>query len=797
MRTIFKEKTMKFCLSTLSLAILSSLTMLQVAHAGMIQANKGDVLVEDGIIDATGSNLGVYASKGYTLTVKDDVIDIKTKYQGAKASGEGSEVIVGNHSTGTVTITASSTKRNYILDQSAVVAEKNAKATVNGKTINLISTGVSSQAVYGIYAEGGNAVVGSDVTDTINIKTQGKSTSANGGTESSGIMAYTANSSITVTAKQLNIESNGVGLFVQSNTDTEQAPENSASIRINADHTLINAADTGIRAFSNGQVNITGGVTINAPIAFDVRGNSTTAINTSHQGTVQINGDIAFETPGSAEHSGDIINANVDLYLSGSDSYWNGNAYKHYAAPVGDNKENTTVSGLKVTLANGAQWTPTIIEEHGNETGTILQGQALNNLTFENGVINVTQAQGQEVHIEKTTGSGGTVNLLTTVAEDGKLTATTVDFGDIQSETAPTIAVTYSGITADDVKSNNLGDIEGGVSAKEGSAFKESRFVQQGAIKGALTETYDENGKLLSRTIAENTRLNAYGSVAALSIMQWRHEMNDLTKRMGELRTSPEGVGSWVRIYGSEQEYGSQNITARNNSVQVGADADVGYGWKVGAAFSYTDGKADYDLGNADNKSYGLGIYGTWMADNGQFIDLIAKYSRLDTDFELEGMDGSSDNNAFSVSAEYGWHLKLGQTGFVEPQAEVTYGYIQGDKFHTSNGVEIDQDDFESLIGRVGVRSGFYLPNNKGVIYARVSGLHDFKGDFDSTATLMSDRTIFDRVSEDLGDTWVEFGVGANFNWTDTTYSYVDLERTNGGDVKENWRWNVGLRHVF
>lgn len=784
---------MRFRHSALSLAIFSSLTMLQVAQADMIQANKSDVLVENGIIDATNANLGVYASKGYTLTVKDDVIDISTKYQGAKASGNGSKVIVGSSDTQTVTITVSSTKKNFILDQSAVVALDNGNTVVDGKTINLYSKGVSSQDVYGIFAEVGKIEVGSDVTDTINIKTQGKSSSEDDGTESSGMMAFTSGSSITVTAKQLNIESNGVGLFVQSNKDTEQ----NASIQINAKHTLINAADTGIRAFSYGQVNITGGVTINAPVAFDVRGNSTTAINTSRQGTVQINGDIAFETPGSAEHSGNNINANVDLYLSGSDSYWNGNAYKHYAASVGDNEENIKVSGLKVTLANGAQWTPTIIQEHGNEGGTILQGQALNDLTFENGVINVTQAQGQEVHIDKTTGSGGTVNLLTTVANDGKLTATTVDFGEIQGEVTPTFAVTYTGITADDVKSNNLGEIEGGVSAKEGSTFKERRFVQQGAIKGALTETYDENGKLLSRTVAENTRLNAYGSVAALGIMQWRHEMNDLTKRMGELRTSPEGIGSWVRIYGSEQEYGSQNITTRNNSVQVGVDTDVGYGWKVGTAFSYTDGKADYDLGSADNKSYGLGIYGTWMADNGQFVDLIAKYSRLDTDFELEGMNGSTDNNAFSVSAEYGWHLKLGQVGFVEPQAEVTYGYIQGDKSRTSNGVEIDQDDFESLIGRVGLRSGFYLPNNKGVLYARVSALHDFKGDFDSTATLMSDRTLYDHVSEDLGDTWVEFGVGANFNWTDTTYSYVDFERTNGGDVKENWRWNVGIRHVF
>ena len=72
------------------------------------------------------------------------------------------------------------------------------------------------------------------------------------------------------------------------------------------------------------------------------------------------------------------------------------------------------------------------------------------------------------------------------------------------------------------------------------------------------------------------------------------------------LRTEPKPA-----YYGSEQEYGSQNLEARNTSIQVGSDLDVGAGWKVGAAFSYTAGSATYDEGDADSKSYGLGIYGT------------------------------------------------------------------------------------------------------------------------------------------------------------------------------------------
>ncbi len=665
---------------------------------------------------------------------------------------------------------------------SSAVTSSSGTVEISGADILLDTEGYASTTLAA--SKGAQIKVGGEAS-LVNVVTSA--------TESAvGLRAEGENSSVNINADTLNISVNstegvGIGLMALNATENEKLPDNTSSIHIEAQDTLIQASSVGVAAFSNSHVYLDTGLIVNAPTAIEARGNSLLKVNPLGDKTVQINGDISFATEPTS--SGDILNADVQMNLSGADSFWTGNIKVDYPESGDIDKEIT--KGGTLSLSDNAQWNVTEIDKPSS-AGQVVEEIALNTLNFNDGIVNLANDT-QTLEIKTVSGTGGTFNLPAKVNDDG-LSSAKVEVQTVDSETVPQFNVNYTGVTADDLKGTELSKIDGGVTAEGAS---KTLHVVQGAILGAVTETYNAEGERTSRTVAENTRLNAYGSVAALSIMQWRHEMNDLTKRMGELRTSPEGVGSWVRIYGSEQEYGSQNITARNNSVQVGADADVGYGWKVGAAFSYTDGKADYDLGNADNKSYGLGIYGTWMADNGQFIDLIAKYSRLDTDFELEGMDGSSDNNAFSVSAEYGWHLKLGQTGFVEPQAEVTYGYIQGDKFHTSNGVEIDQDDFESLIGRVGVRSGFYLPNNKGVIYARVSGLHDFKGDFDYTATLMSDRTLFDHVSEDLGDTWVEFGVGANFNWTDTTYCYVDLERTNGGDVKENWRWNVGLRHVF
>lgn len=319
-------------------------------------------------------------------------------------------------------------------------------------------------------------------------------------------------------------------------------------------------------------------------------------------------------------------------------------------------------------------------------------------------------------------------------------------------------------------------------------------LIEEGAVNNRLTAKVDANGNLSDVAETKNSKLDALGSVSALSAMTLRHEMNNLSKRMGELRDAPAGVGTWARYYGSEIEYGAQNLTSKNNTIQVGSDYTVG-DWKVGVAANYTDGESSYDNGSADNKNYGFAVYGTWFVRCGAYVDLIAKYSRMDNDFALNGMNGSYENNAFNVSAETGYRFEFMDGGlFVEPQVGLSYGRIMGDDFTAQNGVRIEQDDYDSLIGRVGVRTGFKFPKDKGLIYARVSGLYDFQGEMNATATSGSARNT---IEEDLGGAWLELGVGANFNWTDNTYSYIDIERTNGGDVKENYRFNVGIRHTF
>lgn len=123
------------------------------------------------------------------------------------------------------------------------------------------------------------------------------------------------------------------------------------------------------------------------------------------------------------------------------------------------------------------------------------------------------------------------------------------------------------------------------------------------------------------------------------------------------------------------------------------------------------------------------------------------------------------------------------------------YGHVFGVDYSTSTGVNVEQDSADTLIGRAGVVLGLKCPDNRGNAYLRASVLHDWKGDADFTfsKTAGAARTI----SEELGGTWYEYGIGANFNATKQVHLYADVEAANGGEVDTDYRVNFGVRYSY
>lgn len=675
-----------------------------------------------------------------------------------------------------------------------------AKGTINGQQLT-----VNGQTFYA--GSGVELAIGTKgVTNTVSINS------------SNQYVVYSVNSA------QVNISAENININSYANFAAPAVwAQGGGSINLNGENINLKSKEYGLVAFSGGKLNVNGNLTVNADRAIGTRGDSTIDINTDGKHTTVLNGDIVFETPnspGNAQNSGRIINSYVNINLSGEGSSWTGRAYQEYKVEV-ENESGVykythsveldapdyygDVTGFKMNINNGASWNMTddsfinnITVENGGvvnvqegvkefNIGSLADGDK-GGITLNNGIINL-QGESQQITATELDGTGGTVN---TNSLSNKMSIGTV-------ADSTSVTVNGSGEIADAILGGNATaqDLADVVTTGTGDSEKSAASqitTDEGIIAGKITADVNADGKIINTVYAKNTTNLGLSNLAAINLMTWRQENNDMNKRLGELRDSKGEHGIWARMVRGEVEY--ESIKNQYNYYQIGYDEKLSTdpNWTVGMFLTRTEGNSTFRTGSAENNHTGVGVYGSYLKDDGSFIDLVAKYARIDSDFNASGGVGSGDynTNGYSVSAEYGKRFEQGNGFWIEPQVELTYGTVGAVDYTTGNGAKVRQEGMDSLVGRVGFSLGKDI--KAGNIYARASYLYDFDGE---TEVTMSHSGISDVYEQDLGGGWFEVGLGANINLSDATHLYFDVEKTYGGDVATPWQWNAGMRWTF
>ncbi|MFQ9522972.1 MAG: autotransporter outer membrane beta-barrel domain-containing protein [Phascolarctobacterium faecium] len=290
----------------------------------------------------------------------------------------------------------------------------------------------------------------------------------------------------------------------------------------------------------------------------------------------------------------------------------------------------------------------------------------------------------------------------------------------------------------------------------------------------------------------------------ALNYHTWRTENDKLLQRMGELRhNGEEAQGAWFRLRGTkigrdgkfdfENKYTSYELGY--DTITKNTDDKIRY---QGAAVSYVDGDSSYNRGSGDNSSKAISFYNTEIGSKGHYLDVVFKVSNLENDFKVydtknNKITGDFNNTGVSLSAEYGRKNVLHNGWYIEPQAQFTLGYLGGDSYTTSNGIEVSQSGIKSAVGRIGFNIGKEV-GSKSVVYAKANLLHEFGGGYDVT---MYDGRDGVKVGDTFNDTWFEYGVGAAFAAGKNSHVYLDVERSSGSDFTKDWQWNIGARWTF
>lgn len=695
----------------------------------------------------------------------------------------------------------------------ALLAKSGATVNLMGPSIE-VTVSASKYNTYTTFAgiratDGATLNLGGDETKNINVSVNvsGNDPTKGYGPVAIGINAHRSGQQsapeLFVSAENLvvNVHSeDGPAYGIQVQNGTQESTAKKATLVINAKNTLINATSgregyaTGIVAFSEGQLAINGNLEVNSETVISARGDAVIRINESGENKVVLNGNMDFNYDGPT--SGTKVDADVLVNLTGAESQWNGNASVSWNGNITD-EELTKVSGLRLVLADKAQWNPTIITR-SEEENSGLSPIALNSLTFNDGVINIIKTENQKVVIENLQGAGGVINVAATT--DG----TTISSAQLKADTVegtPHFTVNAVGLTSDEI-TNQKEAMESfyanALDLADGSNATATLNIAEGAVVGALTAEVAKNGSVVVNE-AQNTVNSSLIDIAASNFLFFRSQMNDVSARLGDLRSMPKTAGAWVRYYGGKNKYSSGNMSEKYNTVQLGGDGFINDNFYLGGTFSYTHGDGDLRNGSTDDKNFNFGIYGGWLGDSGQFVDVIIKRHRVKSDFSLYNTmgrnSGSFHNWGTSASVEAGWRLQCPDTGFyVEPQAELQFGRLDSVDYKTNKGVKVEQDGIDSFVGRAGVAVGYTFPENKGNAYAKASVLHDWKGEVKSTFSSNGAKRTY---RDDLGGTWGEFAVGGTFNPTKNISAYGQVKTSAGSPVRNPWQVSIGVRYSF
>lgn len=452
--------------------------------------------------------------------------------------------------------------------------------------------------------------------------------------------------------------------------------------------------------------------------------------------------------------------------------------------------DNLTVSGDKSALNFDKGSSLTLASKTDSQiANTTLNGNVTvdGKATFTNQDINQTAGT---FHVDTLNASNSKLTFNTTEKDGVKVESLT---GDLKLEAGASVTEKLG--SAEKV-AEELKTIIGGNAAdklKDNFVGGEASDMTGAWTYDAATGDVSYQGSRLSPTLTAVTHANA------ANLAQWRYEVNHLSERLGDVRSQNGALGAWARIYGTDAKV-SDSVSTKftNNTIQVGGDAKVGDTWIVGAAFGYTDNSTDFSNGSADSDGYTLSVYGTAVLPTGSYLDLIGRVGRISTDIDVSTVTpfkASYDNTAVGLSAEVGHRFDLSQIFYVTPQAELAYGHVFGDDYSGSNGMKVSQDDFDTLIARIGFQAGANFADNRGSIYLTASVNHDFLGDTEATASKAGAQD--QKLKEDLGGTWFSYGIGAQFNTTNNLSFYGSLTRANGSDYQEDYHYSVGARYVF
>ncbi|PAF52816.1 autotransporter outer membrane beta-barrel domain-containing protein [Helicobacter sp. 13S00477-4] len=324
---------------------------------------------------------------------------------------------------------------------------------------------------------------------------------------------------------------------------------------------------------------------------------------------------------------------------------------------------------------------------------------------------------------------------------------------------------------------------------------------------------------------ADTARVNPLQESLNTFYRGFRIATNNLNLRMGELRGIGANQGAWARVInglGSDKSGNEDFYT----TLQAGYD----YKFDVLGGVNYLGVDAEATLLTSKGSGYsnsgrnlGLGIYNTYVMDNGFYVDASMKYLNLSQRISIKEPTITSPadsvySNAFLLGGEVGYRYGLDTLMtqvfgapkniytlgyFVEPQVELIYGYIGSSQYNmTVSGSDYSATLMgdNALISRVGAVLGKTFKTNTGLsadVRLGLSYINEINTGGDTKIMQTGSAILPAVLSSTPSNNKLNLSLGTNIAFNDSWRMYADISRTFLGVYNFDYNLNIGARFSF
>ncbi len=258
-------------------------------------------------------------------------------------------------------------------------------------------------------------------------------------------------------------------------------------------------------------------------------------------------------------------------------------------------------------------------------------------------------------------------------------------------------------------------------------------------------------------------------------------------------------------------DFDAWNITA-------GIDRRLDENLVVGVALGYGEHEVDFDVtslvigGEIEGDSVASSLYGTWYSGD-LYVDVIGTYTWIDYDTErLSNTAGgvarfraSPEANSYGGTVQIGYDMSQDALSF-SPYLRLDYLDVEIDDFTERGAVgvrlNVDDQDFESFTGALGVRGSMAVSRDWGVLVPTLYGEweHEFEDDGHTIkARFVGDptNTTFRAETNDPDENYFVVGGGLSAVLKGGTQLFVEYSILLGHDDIDNQIITGGLRLAF